>query len=75
MYSLKTLFFSSILDFIFSPNQGGSWSLNDTVLFGMKFEKILINVELKKLTCPFIGKLVKEPSQLILLMALFIPLI
>ena len=29
----------------------------------MKFEKVFINVEFKRLTCPFIGKLVKDPCQ------------
>ena len=66
--------FQLILAFIFSPNQGRTWSLNATILFGMKFEKILINVELKRLTCSFNGKLVKDPCQLNLLMALFTPL-
>ena len=33
-----------------------------------------MNVELKSLTCSFIGKLVKDPFQLNWLMALFIPL-
>ena len=56
-------------------NQVGSWSLNVTVLFGMKFENVFINVELKRLTCSFIGKLVMDPCQLNWLMALFIPLI
>ena len=63
MYSLQTLFFSSILAFIFSSNQGGFWSLNVTILFGVKFyEKIFINVELKRLTYSFVGKLVKDPN-------------
>ena len=63
MYTLQTLFFSSILAFIFSSNQGGSWSLNVTILFGVKFyEKKFINVELKRLTYSFIGKMVKDPN-------------
>ena len=66
--------FEFILAFIFTQNRERFWSLNFAILFGRKFEKIYINVEFKRLTCSFIGTLVKDACQSNWLMGVLIPL-
>ena len=58
----------------FELRENPGYSVLLTILSEIKLENIFHNVELKRLTCSFICKLIKTPCQLKWLMALFIAL-